>query len=326
MLNRILQNQDSVADQASLAAKVTTTATLVGGSGIALFKNRVVPIITPQSRNDPQTPFPTLNATATALNATTGNGSLAAAAGVMNASHRDTPVGLFVNARSAVPQHTVTLNTQTPDARLLSRVATQYGGSPVAKSAGDGLNNHQGNPQTLTTITPRGPIVGGSFAACNNASMTPRALTTTTTPGAFTAEMAPPPVRRPVVTPASVAAFNPRESTPASANQLFPMQHQKVHNDFSTLLPPCAASNANDSINNNSDESFHNIHQQFSITMRDFHDKESQYKDTLLDSTVKLDLATALLLHIKAESLDLTDQLDDLSYYYHESIQSIATE
>jgi hypothetical protein len=62
-------------------------------------------------------------------------------------------------------------------------------------------------------------------------------------------------------------------------------------------------------------EDFHQRHQQFVTMIRDLHDMDQKFQDMMLDGSLQIDVATALLLQMKCDTYDLTDQiLQQLDY------------
>jgi hypothetical protein len=263
-----------------------------------------------------------------ALKPTVIGGKTDAAAGGATSIATPAHSGIFANPRSvarttAEVPHSNVIGMHAPNGRALpvqgNFQATTPRDGPFA--AADGVPVYQGNTQA----TPRGPFTGGPFAARNTATPSHFGPINTMTPSAT--EMGPPPARRPTAVTPATAVTKPREVTPAVINQLFTTEHRQLANNQvqeadTTLMQPDAPTGV---AKGDAVDSFHDMHQQFSRSLRDFHEKESDYNESLLDATVNLDTAAAILLHCKVESLDIMDRMDDLIVSCNESIQTIAS-
>lgn len=319
----------------------------------------------PHSNDEPQTPVAAANngSFAAVTPASASNLTIAIeGAGGGSTNMAGTPAAVYRVATQAVTPNVMV--AQTPDGRVLPLVATPRGpfagtvggvnsnqgnlqAPPRGPFAANSVNNNQETrqaspaPQGLYAVDAisgiplqgnphpilRGPIAGGPFTSHNTTAPLAGASGTTTPGDANATDIAPPSARRSAPTPATVAKTREQDTLTTAKNQLFPTQQQPTHPYqgvvADTALMPQGGVSA---LRGNSVEGFHDSHQQFTIAVRDFHDKESHYKDMLLDSTVKLDLATALLLHIKVDMLDQSDRIGALNASYNESIQAIATE
>ena len=73
-----------------------------------------------------------------------------------------------------------------------------------------------------------------------------------------------------------------------------------------------------DDTNNMNDENredFHQRHQQFVTMIRDLHDMDKKFQDIMFDGSLHIDVATALLLQMKCDTYEVTDQiLEQLDY------------
>jgi hypothetical protein len=142
--------------------------------------------------------------------------------------------------------------------------------------------------------------------------------------------MAPPPKRPSIVTPLSSGTTVSTFQFVREGTRLF--QPQKLANsvDENTFSPssPHSESDSHAIGNQNANDenpvvvegvdtpdpneiTFVDQHQQFTSTIQLLQDQDVQYQDILLEGTMKLNIATSMLLQVKCDMYDLTDQILD---------------
>ena len=159
--------------------------------------------------------------------------------------------------------------------------------------------------------------------------------------------MAPPPPKRPsTVTPMSANAPNVRftvsiDVQDPEGKQLFQTQQSTVPHDEENFVPSdenvdsniqtlngCTSQLAMDAIEImdanevNDAVHFNDGHQQFLSTIQVLQDQDVRYQDMLLEGTIKLNVATSILLQLKCDMYDLTDQILDELDSVQEFIQN----
>ena len=140
--------------------------------------------------------------------------------------------------------------------------------------------------------------------------------------------MGPPPNRHSTVTPTENNFTNRAcaQNTAHMATNLFPNEglpfadeknietsmgvKQTFITDEESMEMSCQASAENThKIDDGDSEDFHHRHQQFVTMIRDLHDMDIKIQDTMFDGSLHVDVATALLLQLKCETYELTDEI-----------------
>lgn len=165
----------------------------------------------------------------------------------------------------------------------------------------------------------------------NENTDTPFVTPTDATPASKFTKMAPPPPKRPsTVTPMSTSATASfvREGTPLLRPQQLAGSageetFAKLSTNFESNTQALGDNNyqkaigenpvlveGNDTLGSN-DISFVDQHQHFTSTIQKLQDQDGQYQDMLLEGTMKLNIATSMLLQLKCDMYDLTDHILD---------------
>lgn len=139
--------------------------------------------------------------------------------------------------------------------------------------------------------------------------------------------MGPPPNRHlaAAITPAADHAVTARISTQANGTTATKLFANETNSDVTSgLKQPFttdeSAIGTNGQIGNSGDdtntrgnagngEDFHKHHEQFITKIRDLHDTEKKLQDTMLDGSLHIDVATALLLQMKCNMYNVTDEI-----------------
>ncbi len=135
--------------------------------------------------------------------------------------------------------------------------------------------------------------------------------------------MGPPPNRHLVasITPAADHIVTARISTQANgstATKLFANEtnsnvtsgfKQPFTTDESAIGIGNSGDDTNTRGNGGNGEDFHQHHQQFVTMIRDLHDTEKKLQDMMLNGSLHVDVATALLLQMKCNMYNVTDQI-----------------
>lgn len=306
--------------------------------------------------DDLQTPSPchhkpaARNATVTPASAWNGAGGTGAVTVARFSTPANDPSRNFPNHHhdhsAAIPTavHTTpnVIITQTPDGRVLPvgsvpQVTTSPRGLFSRGGTGNGVSLNQGYPHATTAS--HASLTGPLLANRNTATPTAPAygFANRTTPDRE--EMGPPPPRCPVVvTPAAAAAtattqplqgtattaVKPCEGPPDDGRVVSPgtqeQQKQTKDNPFHGADTRSKLPDAEE----NATGMFHEVHQQFVRTLRDFSDTESNYyKALLLDKMVEIDKATSIVLQVRVDVLDSIDQAEALQRKFAQAFRDV---